>query len=217
MRELAVGTKDFAVLGVGLGVDLHALEVGLAKEGELPALALAAAELKRVEGNPELHRVVVSVAGGLGFEFDVVRHVHLVVHVVGRVVLAHVELHAVGIRSQEHHVARIAVDVEGDSDKVVVPRGVAAVEVGPEVAGVDAAAKGHVQGLVVFKNVAFGGQRCGAVVARIDFPAQRQTQRSRPFTVGHAAVEFEPVGLGRNLVLGHRDGLTKTGGAPREK
>ena len=151
MSKLAVGANNFAVLGIGLGVNLHAFGIGLAKEGELPALPGTAAKLKGVEWNPELHGVFSLAAGTLGYEFYVVGKVHLVVHLVRGVVLAHVQLHAVGVGPQKNHIARVAVNVEGDSDKVVFPSRVAPVEVGPKVAGVDAAAKGHVKGLVVFK------------------------------------------------------------------
>ena len=174
MGKLAIRTCNFAVLRIGLHVDLHTFGVGLAKEGELPALAIAAAKLQRIERNAQLHSVFAGAARSLGLKFDVIRNVHLVVRMVGGVVFAHVELNSVGVGAQEDHVARVAVNVQGDSDKVVFPSGVAAVEVGPKVAGVDAAAKGHVQGLIVFEDEAFGGQRSGCVVARINLPAQGQ-------------------------------------------
>ena len=99
MRILAVGANNFAVHGVGLHVDLHAFGIGLSKEGELPALSSTAAKLKGVEWNSELHSVFSLATGSLGYEFYVVGHVKLVVHFVCGVILAHVELHAVGIRS----------------------------------------------------------------------------------------------------------------------
>ena len=174
MGKLAVGANNFAVLGIGLGVNLHAFGIGLAKEGELPALPGTAAKLKGIERNAHLHSVFAGAARSLGLKFDVVGNIHLVVHMVGGVVLAHVELDSVGVGPQKNHIARVAVDVEGDSDKVVFPGGVAAVEVGPKVAGVDAAAKGHVKGLIVLKNIALSGQWSRTVVAWADLPAQRQ-------------------------------------------
>ena len=174
MSKLAVGANNFAVLGIGLGVNLHAFGIGLAKEGELPALPGTAAKLKGIERNAQLHGVFSLAAGTLGYEFYVVGKVHLVVHLVRGVVFAHVQLHAVCVGPQKNHVARIAVDVEGDSDKVVFPGGVSAVEVGPKVARVVLAAKGHVKGLIVLKNIALSGQWSRTVVAWTDLPAQRQ-------------------------------------------